>query len=64
MRDATINLRARSEQRELIDQAARLIGISRSDFILGAACDKAQAILPDQLLFTLNDKNSSNSISY
>lgn len=57
MRDAAINLRARPEQRELIDQAAQLLGKSRSDFILEAACDKAQAMLIDQLLFTLNDKD-------
>ena len=54
MRNATINLRARPKRMELIEQAARLLGKSRSDFMLEAACDKAQAILLDQLLFTLN----------
>jgi uncharacterized protein (DUF1778 family) len=38
MRDAAINLRARPEQRDLIDQAARLLGKNRSDFMLEAAC--------------------------
>jgi uncharacterized protein (DUF1778 family) len=54
MRDAVINLRARPEQRELIDKAAQLLGKSRSDFMLEAACDKAQAVLLDQVSFGLN----------
>ena len=39
MGDTPINLRARAEQRELIDQAAELLGKNRSDFMLDAACD-------------------------
>lgn len=54
MRDAAINLRARPEQRDLIDQAARLLGKNRSDFMLEAACDKAQAVLLDQVFFKLD----------
>jgi len=55
MRDAAINLRALPEQRDLIDQAAQLLGKSRSDFMLEAACDKAQAVLLDQVFFSLNE---------
>ena len=54
MRDAAINLRARPEQRELIDQAAQLLGKNRSDFMLEAACDKAQSVLLDQVFFRLD----------
>lgn len=54
MRDAAINLRARPEQRELIDQAAQLLGKSRSDFMLEAACNKAQSVLLDQVFFALD----------
>jgi len=54
MRDAAINLRARPEQRELIDQAAQLLGKNRSDFMLEAACDKAQSVLLDQVFFKLD----------
>ncbi len=54
MRDAAINLRARPEQRDLIDQAAELLGKSRSDFMLEAACDKAQSVLLDQIFFHLD----------
>ena len=34
MRAAAINLRALPEQRDLIDQAAMLVGKNRSDFML------------------------------
>lgn len=54
MRDAAINLRALPEQRDLIDQAARLLGKNRSDFMLEAACERAQAILLDQVFFRLD----------
>lgn len=54
MRDAAINLRARPEQRDLIDQAASLLGKNRSDFMLEAACDKAQLVLLDQVFFSLD----------
>jgi len=54
MRDAAINLRALPEQRDLIDYAARLLGKSRSDFMLEAACDRAKAVVLDQLFFSLD----------
>lgn len=54
MRDAAINLRALPEQRELIDQAATLLGKNRSDFMLEAACDRAQAVVLDQVFFSLD----------
>lgn len=54
MRDAAINLRALPEQRDLIDRAAQLVGKNRSDFMLEAACDKAQAVLIDQVYFNLD----------
>ena len=54
MRDAAINLRARPEQRDLIDEAAQLLGKNRSDFMLEAACDKARCVLLDQVFFGLD----------
>lgn len=54
MRDAAINLRALPEQRDLIDHAAHLQGKSRSDFMLEAACERAQAVLLDQVHFQLD----------
>lgn len=56
MREASINLRAHVEQRELIDQAARLLGKNRSDFMLEAACEKAQGVMLDQVFFSLNEQ--------
>lgn len=54
MRDAAINLRALPEQRDLIDHAASLLGKNRSDFMLEAACERAQAVLLDQVFFRLD----------
>lgn len=54
MRDATINLRARPEQRDLIDHAANLLGKNRLDFMLEAACQRAQAVVLDQVFFNLD----------
>jgi uncharacterized protein (DUF1778 family) len=54
MRDAAINLRASFEQRGLIDQAAHLLGKNRSDFMLEAACERAQTVLLDQVFFRLD----------
>ena len=54
MRNAAINLRAHAEQRELIDQAASLLGKNRSDFMLEAACEKAQGVMLDQVFFRLD----------
>lgn len=54
MRVAAINLRALPEQRDLIDQAALLLGKNRSDFMLEAACERAQSVLLDQVFFGLD----------
>lgn len=50
----TIHLRALPAQRELIDRAASLLGKNRSDFMLEAACDRAQAVALDQVFFSLD----------
>jgi uncharacterized protein (DUF1778 family) len=55
MRDASINLRALPEQRDLIDHAASLLGKNRSDFMLEAACERARAIVLDQVFFSLDE---------
>ncbi len=54
MRDAAINLRALPEQRDLIDHAAGLLGKNRSDFMLEAACERAQAVILDRVFFSLD----------
>lgn len=44
-RSQSINLRASREQKILIDQAARVVGRSRSEFILETVCSEAKAVL-------------------
>ena len=56
MRAAAINLRALPEQRNLIDQAASLLGKNRSDFMLEASCERAQSVSLDQVHFQLNEE--------
>lgn len=52
-RRATLNLRIRPEERDLIDQAARLRGKNRTDFVLEAARQAAEEALLDQTLIRL-----------
>lgn len=54
MRHVTINLKALPEQRDLIDHAARLLGTSRSAFMLEAACNRAQAVALGKIFFNLD----------
>lgn len=56
MKATVINLRARPEQRDLIDQAAESLGTSRTDFMLEAACMRAHDVLLDRTYFALNAK--------
>ncbi len=56
MRDADIKLRALPEQRDLIDRAATLLGKSRADFMLEAACQRAREVVLDQVYFDLDDE--------
>ncbi len=44
----TISIRARTRQRDLMDQAAERLGRSRSDFMLEAACRQAEDVLLNQ----------------
>jgi uncharacterized protein (DUF1778 family) len=53
-RDTTINLRAESAQRDLIDRAAAIQRKTRSQFMLEAACEKAEQVLLDQTVFVLD----------
>jgi uncharacterized protein (DUF1778 family) len=55
MGDVAITLWALPQQRDLIDRAAKLLGKSRSAFVLEAACDKAQSVVLDQAFFSLDD---------
>ncbi len=50
----TLNVRVKSEDRNLIDRAARLLGKSRTDFLLESARRAAQDALLDQTLFRVS----------
>jgi uncharacterized protein (DUF1778 family) len=51
---ATLNVRIKAEDRNLIDRAARLLGKSRTDFLLDSARRAAQDALLDQTLFAVS----------
>ncbi|GMR16623.1 MAG: DUF1778 domain-containing protein [Gammaproteobacteria bacterium] len=53
-RNAAINLRARPNQRDLIDRACKILDKNRSDFMLETACREAENILLNQTLFKLD----------
>lgn len=55
-REVTINLRARAAQKDLIDRAAELQGKKRTEFMLEAACEKAEEVLLDKTFFTPDEK--------
>jgi uncharacterized protein (DUF1778 family) len=55
-RGQTINLRATRTQKALIDQAAEVLGRSRSDFMLDTACREAEAVLLDRRYFVLSEE--------
>jgi uncharacterized protein (DUF1778 family) len=46
--EVNIHLRARTQDRTLIDQAAELLGTNRSQFMLSSALKEAKNILLDQ----------------
>ncbi|MGG1944852.1 DUF1778 domain-containing protein [Trinickia sp. NRRL B-1857] len=52
MRHATITLQALPEQCDLIDHAASLLGKNRSQFVLEAACARAEAVVLGQAFFS------------
>ncbi|MEG4486140.1 DUF1778 domain-containing protein [Microcoleus sp. D2_18a_B4] len=54
-RDVTINIRAKPNQRAVIDRAAQLQGKSRSEFMLESAYQKAQDVLLDRCFFGLDE---------
>jgi uncharacterized protein (DUF1778 family) len=54
VRLATIHFEASPEQLHMIDRAAKLLGKERSEFMREAACDRAQSVILDQVLFNLD----------
>lgn len=50
----SINIRAETRQRDLIDRAAEQQGRSRSEFMLDAACRQAEDVLLDKAFFAVD----------
>lgn len=48
-----INFRAPTAKQALIDHAVEVSGMNRTEFILGAVCEKAREVLADQTRFAL-----------
>lgn len=51
----TINLRIEAQTRQLIDDAAAVLGKTRTEFMIDSARSRAIDILLDQRLFALDD---------
>ena len=58
--NVTIYLRAQRWQRELIDQAASLLGQKRSDFILDVVCREAESVVLNSNTFIVNADTWAN----
>ena len=54
--DVNIHLRARQQDKNLIDQAAELVGTNRSQFMMASALKAARNILLDQTTVHANEK--------
>jgi len=54
--EVNIHLRARSQDRALIDQAAELTGSNRSQFMIASALKEAKNVLLDQSTFHVDAK--------
>lgn len=52
--EVNIHLRARAQDRALIDQAAELTGANRSQFMLASALKEAKTVLLDQTALYLD----------
>lgn len=55
LRTAPINLRVHPAQRDLIDRAAKILDVPRTNFMLEAATRAAENVLLDQRLFVLDE---------
>jgi uncharacterized protein (DUF1778 family) len=57
----TLNLRIPSDERRLIDSAARLTGKTRTDFVIEAAHRAAEEALLDQVVFRVGQNLTTSS---
>ncbi|MHC5936435.1 type II toxin-antitoxin system TacA family antitoxin [Nostoc sp.] len=55
-RNQVINIRVQEQQRDLIDNAASILGKNRSDFMLEVACREAEKVICDKTFFVLDEE--------
>ncbi|MEH2194808.1 MAG: DUF1778 domain-containing protein [Nostoc sp.] len=62
-RNQVINIRVQEQQRDLIDNAASILGKNRSDFVLEVACREAEKVICDKTFFALNEEKYQNFLA-
>lgn len=55
-RDTPLNIRVTSQQQQLIDRAAQVLGKSRTDFMLESACRAAEEVMLDRTYIELDEE--------
>lgn len=56
MKNVSISIPMKREDRDLIDRAAAALGKSRSEFVVEAACREAQTTILDQTVFHVDGR--------
>lgn len=62
-RNTNINIRARSEQKALIDRASNVLGKSRSDFMLDAAYKEAMDVILDERIIHMTPEDHDQFVA-
>ena len=62
--EVNIHLRARAQDKSLIDQAAELVGANRSQFMMASALKEAKAVLLEQTTIYADTQNFQNVLDW
>jgi uncharacterized protein (DUF1778 family) len=62
--EVNIHLRARAQDKTLIDQAAELVGANRSQFMLASALKEAKTVLLDQTTLYADAQTFQNVLDW
>ena len=62
--DSNIHLRAKTSDRDLIDQAAQLKGMNRTQFIMSAAVARANEVLTESSTLFLSEEQYERFIEF
>lgn len=61
--DTNINIRTTRATRTMIDQAARVVGRNRSEFVLEVAEERAREVLMDRTQFALDQEKHAQFLA-